>query len=88
MALVVIPQVDGQVVDYAGVRPTNQLPRIYYVNGIQTDGVTHAKIAIALSILTSVRFTASTTPRQGRAQPAQKTKSCRSPFVVSTKPNG
>jgi hypothetical protein len=52
MALVVIPEVDGQVVDYAAVRPTNQLPRIYYVNGIQTDGVTHAKTAIALSILT------------------------------------
>src|SRR4029077_17480955 len=47
-----IPTTNGQLVDYHAVEPPNATPRIYYVNGIQTDGKTHAMTAMALSILT------------------------------------
>ncbi len=46
------PKTDGQVSEYAAVLPPNSMPRIYYVNGIQTDGMGHAKTAYALSVLT------------------------------------
>jgi|GEM_PF-3405694 len=47
-----IPVSNGQVIDYAAVVPSNSTPRIYYVNGIQTDGADHAKTAYTLSVLT------------------------------------
>jgi hypothetical protein len=49
-----IPQGDGTVSAYhAAIRvPLQPSPRIYYVNGIQTDGPTHARTAYALSALT------------------------------------
>jgi LysM repeat protein len=47
-----IPTNDGQVIEYTAVLPPNSVPRIYYVNGIQTDGEGHAKTAYALSVLT------------------------------------
>jgi hypothetical protein len=47
-----IPTRNGEVIDYQAVQPALSLPRIYYVNGIQTDGETHARSATVLSILT------------------------------------
>jgi hypothetical protein len=47
-----IPETNGQVTEYAAVLPPNSVPRNYYVNGIQTDGETHAKTTFALSLLT------------------------------------
>src|SRR5262245_17800740 len=47
-----IPTSDGEVNDFAAVLPPNAVPRIYYVNGIQTDGKGHAQTATALSVLT------------------------------------
>jgi hypothetical protein len=47
-----IPTSNGQVLEYQTVMPPNTVPRIYYVNGIQTDAETHAKTATALSLLT------------------------------------
>ncbi|MCI0640767.1 MAG: hypothetical protein L0Y72_00220 [Gemmataceae bacterium] len=46
------PNTDGQVLQYAAVSPPVTLPRIYYVNGIQTEAQTHAQTATSLSILT------------------------------------
>ena len=46
------PTTNGQIMEYAAVLPPNAAPRIYYVNGIQTDGPGHAKTAYALSVLT------------------------------------
>jgi hypothetical protein len=48
----IIPSIDGQVLSYSAVVPPNPMPRIYYVNGIQTDAEGHARSATALSILT------------------------------------
>jgi hypothetical protein len=48
----IIPTTDGQVVRYQAVHAAPATPRVYYVNGIQTDGVTHAKTTTLLSILT------------------------------------
>lgn len=47
-----IPTKNGQLSEYTAVLPPNSAPRIYYVNGIQTNGQDHAKTAYALSILT------------------------------------
>lgn len=47
-----LPTSDGQVVRYAAVEPEDSTPRIYYVNGIQTDPQEHAEVAIKISILT------------------------------------
>jgi len=49
-----VPAANGTVTDYrAAIRSTvKSSPRIYYVNGIQTDGPTHARTAYALSALT------------------------------------
>jgi hypothetical protein len=48
------PQVNGTVTPYRAVIRVHLAtqPRIYYVNGIQTDGATHARTAYALSALT------------------------------------
>jgi hypothetical protein len=46
------PTTDGQVLGYQAVTPPDTTPRLDYVNGIQTDGQTHAMTAAALSILT------------------------------------
>jgi hypothetical protein len=47
-----IPTGDGQVVPYQAVAHPIPQPRIYYVNGIQTNGATLARTAMVLSILT------------------------------------
>jgi hypothetical protein len=47
-----IPNNDGQLIDYAALVAPASNPRIYYVNGIQTDGEGHARTATSLSILT------------------------------------
>ncbi len=48
------PQDNGTVTPYRAVIrvPLKTSPRIYYVNGIQTDGATHAQTAYAISALT------------------------------------
>jgi hypothetical protein len=46
------PANDGDVTEYQAVTPPNRTPRIYYVNGMQTDAKTHAQSCTCLSILT------------------------------------
>jgi hypothetical protein len=48
------PQASGTITPYRAVirTPLSTSPRIYYVNGIQTDGATHARTVYALSALT------------------------------------
>jgi hypothetical protein len=47
-----VPKSDGAVIAYRAVDPALATPRIYYVNGIQTDGPGHARAATVLSTLT------------------------------------
>src|SRR5262245_35694628 len=46
------PRTDGQVIAYSAVLPSIDTPRIYYINGIQTDDMTPARSAYVLSALT------------------------------------
>ncbi|MBN1853264.1 MAG: hypothetical protein JW829_11090 [Pirellulales bacterium] len=48
----IIPTFDGQVTKYAAKPSYPDLPRIYFVNGIQTDGSGHAAAATELSKIT------------------------------------
>jgi hypothetical protein len=47
-----IPAHDGQVARFDGARTGSVVPRLYYVNGIRTDGREHARVAMFLSLLT------------------------------------
>jgi hypothetical protein len=51
-----IPATDGQVATYQVLSPVKDTPRIYYINGIQTSGITHAKTAMLLSAITERRI--------------------------------
>ncbi len=46
-----VPSHDGQVLAYDAFQPPRDVPRIYYVNGIQTSAQQHAEIAQLLSVL-------------------------------------
>ena len=50
--VVKMPCADGEVVPFAVIMPPNPIPRIYYVNGMQTDALGHAATATGLAMLT------------------------------------
>ena len=52
-----IPVVDGQVCVYAADASYEVTPRIYYVNGIQTDAKTHGETLKTLSVLSEHEIT-------------------------------
>lgn len=47
-----IPSLDGEINRYNVTQSTVFSPRVYYVNGIRTEGRDHAKTATLLSVLT------------------------------------
>ena len=49
--MIKIPSADGEINQYSLTNSTASDPRIIYVNGMQTDGRTHAKTAALISLI-------------------------------------